>query len=254
MGHITAGLRRLVPGRRCGRMALAGLALASLAWAADDWEAARRGMVDDIQADVRATREYIGKGRLDEAILEVIGRVPRHAFVPEALRGEAYANRPLPIGYGQTISQPYIVALMTDLLEPGPDDVMLEVGTGSGYQAAVLAALVRRVYTIEIVPELGRSAAERLARLGCANVETRVGDGYYGWPEAGPFDGIVVTAVAGHIPPPLIRQLKPGGRMVVPLGQPFGVQQLVRVTKDAQGNLTTQQVLPVRFVPLTGDH
>jgi protein-L-isoaspartate(D-aspartate) O-methyltransferase len=254
MGHITAGLRRLVPGRRCGRMALAGLALASLAWAADDWEAARRGLVDDIQADVRATREYIGKGRLDEAILEVIGRVPRHAFVPEALRGEAYANRPLPIGYGQTISQPYIVALMTDLLEPGPDDVMLEVGTGSGYQAAVLAALVRRVYTIEIVPELGRSAAERLARLGCANVETRVGDGYYGWPEAGPFDGIVVTAVAGHIPPPLIRQLKPGGRMVVPLGQPFGVQQLVRVTKDAQGNLTTQQVLPVRFVPLTGDH
>jgi protein-L-isoaspartate(D-aspartate) O-methyltransferase len=235
-------------------MALAGLALASLAWAADDWEAARRGMVDDIQADVRATREYIGKGRLDEAILKVIGRVPRHAFVPEALRGEAYANRPLPIGYGQTISQPYIVALMTDLLEPGPDDVMLEVGTGSGYQAAVLAALVRRVYTIEIVPELGRSAAERLARLGCANVETRVGDGYYGWPEAGPFDGIVVTAVAGHIPPPLIRQLKPGGRMVVPLGQPFGVQQLVRVTKDAQGNLTTQQVLPVRFVPLTGDH
>lgn len=254
MAHITAGLRRLVPGRRCGRMALAGLALASLAWAADDWEAARRGMVDDIQADVRATREYIGKGHLDEAILEVIGRVPRHAFVPEALRGEAYANRPLPIGYGQTISQPYIVALMTDLLEPGPDDVMLEVGTGSGYQAAVLAALVRRVYTMEIVPELGRSAAERLARLGCANVETRVGDGYYGWPEAGPFDGIVVTAVAGHIPPPLIRQLKPGGRMVVPLGQPFGVQQLVRVTKDAQGNLTTQQVLPVRFVPLTGDH
>jgi protein-L-isoaspartate(D-aspartate) O-methyltransferase len=254
MDHTTMRLRRREPARVFRRAVLGVLVLAPLALATDTWEADRQRMVADIQADVRATREYIGKGRLNEAILEVIGRVPRHEFVPEEFRAAAYANRPLPIGYGQTISQPYIVALMTDLLEPGPEDRVLEVGTGSGYQAAVLSALVGRVYTMEIVPELGQSAAARLKRLDCANVETRVGDGYYGWPEAGPFDGIMVTAVAGHIPPPLIQQLKPGGRMVIPVGQPFGVQQLVRVTKDAQGGLATQQVLPVRFVPLTGDH
>jgi protein-L-isoaspartate(D-aspartate) O-methyltransferase len=230
------------------------LVLAPSAGAGDAWDSARRRLVEEIRGDVQATREYIGKGRLDETVLEAIGRVPRHLFVPAELQAAAYENRPLPIGYGQTISQPYIVALMTDLLEPEPGDVMLEVGTGSGYQAAVLAELVRRVYSVEIIPELAQSAAERLARLGFSNVATRTGDGYYGWPEAGPFDGIVVTAVSGHIPPPLIDQLKPGGRLVLPVGQPFGVQQLVRVVKEPNGELTTQQILPVRFVPLTGDH
>jgi protein-L-isoaspartate(D-aspartate) O-methyltransferase len=180
--------------------------------------------------------------------------VPRHEFVPERLRRQAYANRPLPIGYGQTISQPYIVALMTDLVEPGADDRVLEIGTGSGYQAAVLATLVGEVYTIEIIEPLGLAARARLERLGYDNVEVRLGDGYYGWPERAPFDAIVVTAAASHVPPPLIQQLKPGGRMVIPVGSRFLVQQLVLVTKDADGRVTTRQLLPVRFVPLTGEH
>jgi protein-L-isoaspartate(D-aspartate) O-methyltransferase len=180
--------------------------------------------------------------------------VPRHEFVPEDLRGEAYADGPLPIGYGQTISQPFIVALMTDLLRVGPDDTVLEVGTGSGYQAAVLAHLVRRVYTIEIVPDLAESATARLRRLGYGRVvTTRTGDGYYGWEEAAPFDAIVVTAASSHIPPSLIRQLKPGGRMVIPVGAPFALQHLVLIERNAtDGRVTTRQVLPVSFVPLTG--
>ena len=185
-------------------------------------------------------------------VIAAMGRVERHEFVPMALRAAAYEDRPLPIGYGQTISQPYIVALMTNLLEPTAGDRVLEIGTGSGYQAAVLAELGLEVYSIEIIPELGDEAAARLDRLGYDKVATRVGDGYYGWPERASFDGLVVTAAAGHVPPPLIEQLKPGGRMVIPVGEPFRVQQLVLITKAADGSLRSRQLLPVRFVPLTG--
>ena len=208
----------------------------------------------EIEFDVRATSEYIGKQALDKRVMEVMARVPRHEFVPRSQRPYAYQNRPLPIGYGQTISQPYIVALMTDLLKVDKDDVVLEVGTGSGYQAAILGELTKKAYTIEIIPELAKSATERLKRLGYTNVATRTGDGYYGWKEAGPFDGIMVTAAASQIPPPLVKQLKPGGRMVIPVGSPFLTQHLMLVEKDAKGQIKTRQILPVRFVPLTGKH
>ncbi len=191
-----------------------------------------------------------GQG-LDPRVLEVMGRIPRHDFVPASRHALAYADRPLPIGYGQTISQPFIVALMTDLLAPEPDHLVLEIGTGSGYQAAVLAPLVKRVCTMEIIEPLAIAATDRLKALGNGNVEVRSGDGYYGWPACGPFDGIVVTAAATHVPPPLVRQLKPGGRLVIPVGQAFAVQQLVMVRKDFDGQITTRQLLPVRFVPLT---
>ena len=180
-----------------------------------------------------------------------MGRLPRHAFVPENMQEQAYDDRPLPIGYSQTISQPFIVALMTDLLALEPDDVVLEVGTGSGYQAAVLAELVEEVHSIEIVPGLAESAAERLDGLGFDNVETHQGDGYYGIAAAAPFDAIVVTAAANSVPPPLIAQLKPGGRMVIPVGSSFAVQHLMIVEKDEAGQVRTRQTLPVRFVPLT---
>jgi protein-L-isoaspartate(D-aspartate) O-methyltransferase len=181
-----------------------------------------------------------------------MGRVPRHLFVPEEQRGAAYQDRPLPIGYGQTISQPFIVALMTDLINVGPGDAVLEIGTGSGYQAAVLSPLAAKVYSIEIIPELGERAAARLAELRFDNVEVRVGDGYYGWPALAPFDGIVVTAAASHIPPPLVEQLAKGGRMVVPVGGPFATQFLMLVEKRRDGSITTRQLLPVAFVPLRG--
>jgi protein-L-isoaspartate(D-aspartate) O-methyltransferase len=214
----------------------------------------RVALVREIEDDVRRTSLEIGKQALDPRVMEAMGRVPRHDFVPASYRAYAYENRPLPIGHGQTISQPYIVALMTDLLDPEPEDVVLEVGTGSGYQAAVLAELVRRVYTIEIIEPLGESAGRRLRELGFDKVTVRVADGYYGWPEHAPFDGIVVTAAASHIPPPLIRQLKPGGRMVIPVGGQFLTQQLMLVEKTEDGKIRTRQVLPVRFVPLTGGH
>jgi len=187
-------------------------------------------------------------------VLAALGRVPRHEFVPVAERDRAYRNQPLPIGYGQTISQPYIVAVMTELLDPRPGDRVLEVGTGSGYQAAVLAELVKEVYTIEIIEPLGLAARKRLKTLGYDNVTVRIGDGYYGWPEKGPFDGIVVTAAASHVPPPLLAQLKPGGRMVIPVGSHFLTQQLVLIEKKTDGTLQTRQLLPVMFVPLTGEH
>ncbi len=221
---------------------------------AQDWAALRQGMLAEIRDDVIATRAYIGKGKLRPEVMAAMARVPRHAFVPENVRAAAYANRPLPIGHGQTISQPYIVALMTDLLEPDPKDVILEVGTGSGYQAAVLAELAGDIHTIEIIPELADQARRRFNRLGYARIRTRQGDGYFGWPEAGPFDGIIVTAAADHVPPPLVRQLRKGGRMVIPVGHRFGVQQLLLITKGPEGKLQTRQVLPVRFVPLTGEH
>mgnify|MGYP005843259821 CR=1 FL=1 len=221
---------------------------------ADDFEAARGRMVAEIRADVEATSRRIGRRELDPRVLEAMGRVPRHEFVPKGLRGRAYENRPLPIGYGQTISQPYIVALMTDLLRVSPGDKVFELGAGSGYQAAVLAELGARVYTVEIVPALGEQARERLERLGYRDVAVRVGDGYYGWEEHAPFDAVVVTAAASHIPPPLVRQLKPGGRMVIPVGSPFQTQQLTWLEKSEAGAVTTRQLLPVLFVPVTGGH
>jgi len=221
---------------------------------ADQYEEARHKMVKVIEADVRETSLYINKKSLDPRVMEVMDKVERHKFVPPSEQTWAYANRPLPIGHGQTISQPYIVALMTDLISVDPGDRVLEIGTGSGYQAAVLAEMGTEVFTIEIIDPLARQASRRLADLGYSQVKTREGDGYYGWEDEAPFDAIVVTAAADHVPPPLVRQLKPGGVMVIPVGSRFMVQQLVLVTKDSAGSITTRQILPVRFVPLTGDH
>ena len=214
----------------------------------------RNEMLRDIATETKYTRDYLDKDALAPAVMAAMGRVPRHEFVPEDLRDHAYDNRPLPIGLGQTISQPYIVALMTDLLECGPTAKVLEVGTGSGYQAAVLGELVAEVYTIEIVPELGESARRTLERLGYKNVAVRVGDGYLGWPEQAPFDGIIVTAAPTEIPPPLIEQLKPGGRLVIPVGEAWTGQSLMVLEKRPDGTLSRKNVLPVAFVPLTGPH
>ena len=200
------------------------------------------------------TAESTGVETIEPAVMDAIGRVLRHEFVPGEIESSAYANRPLPIGHGQTISQPYIVALMTHLLEVGAGARVLEIGTGSGYQAAVLAEMGTTVHTIEIVEPLARQAERRLARLGYDGVETRLGDGYYGWPEAAPFDAIIVTAAAGHVPPPLVEQLAPGGVLVIPVGEPFAVQLLLLVRRQENGEVSVRQILPVRFVPLTGGH
>lgn len=221
---------------------------------ADSQREAREKLIAEIEADVRATSREIGRARLDPSVLKAIGKVPRHEFVPERYRDRAYLNRPLPIGHGQTISQPYIVAIMTELLNVGADDVVLEVGTGSGYQAAVLAEIVDHVHSIEIVEPLAITAEKRLARLGYDNVSVTHGDGYYGLPDKAPFDAIIVTAAAGRVPPPLLRQLAVGGRMLVPVGDPFSVQHLMLIEKDSKGRISTRQILPVRFVPLTGEH
>ena len=221
----------------------------------DDNRAQQRdAMVEEIENNVVATRAYLDKEALDPRVMAAMRQVERHQFVPERQRPYAYLNRPLPIGHGQTISQPYIVALMTDLLETQPGDRVFELGTGSGYQAAVLAEMAVDVYTVEIVEPLGEQARKRFESLGYDAVRTRIGDGYYGWPEHDPFDGIIVTAAASHVPPPLLGQLRPGGRMVIPVGSPFLTQQLVVVTKHEDGSVTTRQILPVRFVPLTGSH
>lgn len=239
-----------------GRAVVTGVLgiICMFAWGMDDYRQQRERLVEEIARDVADTRGYTGKDMLDERVMRVMGSLGRHRFVPPDLQPQAYANRPLPIGYGQTISQPYIVALMTDMLEPEAGDVVLEIGTGSGYQAAVLSRLVERVYTIEIIPELAESATQRLARLGFSNVEVRNGDGYHGWEEHAPFDAIIVTAASSHIPPPLVRQLKPGGVLMVPVGPAFQVQQLTLVKKDLEGGISTRQVLPVSFVPFTGKH
>ncbi|NLX17898.1 MAG: protein-L-isoaspartate(D-aspartate) O-methyltransferase [Desulfobulbus sp.] len=213
---------------------------------------ARQQMVREIEQDVVSTSRYIGRGRLNEEIMRVMGEVPRHEFVPDKEQDVAYVNAPLPIGYGQTISQPYIVALMTDLLAVSRDAKVLEVGAGSGYQAAVLSHLVKEVHSIEIIPELARACRNRLARLGYANITVHEGDGYYGLEKEAPFDAIIVTAAASTIPPPLIAQLKEGGRLVIPVGTPFAVQHLMLVEKDSTGKVSMRQVLPVQFVPLTG--
>jgi protein-L-isoaspartate(D-aspartate) O-methyltransferase len=218
----------------------------------EDLEAgARRDMVEEVARGFQATRARGLPSKLSTAVADAMRAVPRHEFVPSSERDYAYENRPLPIGYGQTISQPQVVALMTELAGIAKGARVLEIGTGSGYQAAVAAQMGARVYTIEIVPELGAAAAARLKRLGYGDVEVRVGDGYFGWPEAAPFDAILVTAAASHVPPPLLEQLAQGGRMVIPVGPPFLVQQLVLVTKDKDGAVRTRQLLPVSFVPLT---
>jgi len=213
----------------------------------------RAAMIADIEADILYTYRETGRQAFDPRVMKTMASIERHQFVPDDLESSAYENRPLPIGYGQTISQPYIVALMTDLLELDGNDVVLEIGTGSGYQAAILSNLVKEVYTIEIIAPLAELAKTRLSRLGFNNVTTRLADGYYGWEEQAPFDAIVVTAAAGQVPPPLIDQLRPGGRMVIPVGSRFFVQQLLLVQKAMDGKVKTRQILPVRFVPLTGN-
>jgi len=230
---------------------LAFLTLAPGLCAADTYDKARQEMIAQIESDMLDTSAMVGRSRLSGKVLQAMKNTPRHLFVAEDYQDRAYENRPLPIGYGQTISQPYIVALMTELIDPDPGQKTLEIGTGSGYQAAILSSLVAEVYTIEIVPELYQEATRRLADLKYTNVKTRQGDGYFGWQEQAPFDAIVVTAASDHIPPSLVRQLKPGGRMIIPIGPPFLPQTLMLVTKDQRGRMITRQILPVRFVPFT---
>jgi protein-L-isoaspartate(D-aspartate) O-methyltransferase len=210
-------------------------------------------MLEAVRASVSDSSDYTGISQLSDRVMAALGSVPREEFVPTAYRHLAYDNTPLPIAAGQTISQPLIVALMTELLDPQPGDIVLEVGTGSGYQAAVLSSLVRQVYSIEIVEELARSADAVLHELGYDNVVIRAGDGYAGWPEYAPFDGIIVTAAAEELPPPLLQQLKPGGKLVIPVGETHGYQELLLIEVDNKGAINKQSVLPVRFVPLTGE-
>ncbi len=218
------------------------------------FDSARHDMVQEVVADTADTAAYTGISALSPQVVAAMEKVERHRFLPFGMSSLAYLNRPLPIGHGQTISQPFIVALMSELMKVKPGDKVLEIGTGSGYQAAILAELTGSVYSIEIIEALGTEAGERLQELGYRNVHTKVGDGYYGWPEAAPFDAIMVTAAASHVPPPLIKQLKPGGRMVIPLGTQFMTQSLMLVEKQADGSVTSRQILPVSFVPLTGGH
>ena len=221
--------------------------------AQDPYVAQRKAMVDTIAALTRETRFETGRAVLSERVMAVMNKVPRHRFVLPGEERYAYDNRPLPIGHGQTISQPFIVALMTDLLDLKAGDKVLEIGTGCGYQAAVLGELAREVYTIEIVAPLAKEAASRLAALGYRNVTARSGDGYLGWPEQAPFDAIMVTAGALDVPPALVQQLKPGGKLVIPVGPQWSGQELLVIDKDASGKTATRKVLAVRFVPLTRD-
>jgi protein-L-isoaspartate(D-aspartate) O-methyltransferase len=211
----------------------------------------RAAMVETIKAYALSRAGVVGQQGLSERVLEAMGQTKRHLFIPERSCSIAYADRPVPIGLGQTISQPFIVALMTQLAEVAPDHVVLEIGTGSGYQAAILAQLARKVCTIEIVPQLAETATKTLKDLAYDNVSVRLGDGYVGWPECGPFDAIVVTAALGQVPPPLIEQLKVGGRLVMPVGADSGTQHLTVVEKIAPDKTTTRAVAPVRFVPFT---
>jgi protein-L-isoaspartate(D-aspartate) O-methyltransferase len=230
-------------------VALVFTAIAASALAQGERAAERERMVVTIEAHARSAGSGVGLAGLDARVLAAMRKVPRHEFVPGEVSHLAYADRPLPIGRNQTISQPFIVALMSHLLQVKPGDRVLEIGTGSGYQAAVLSLLAREVYSIEIVPELGESAAATLARLGHANVATRIGDGYQGWAEHAPYDGIMVTAAPDHVPPALVAQLKPGARLVIPVGGLF--QDLMVIEKAADGTTTTRRIIPVRFVPLT---
>jgi protein-L-isoaspartate(D-aspartate) O-methyltransferase len=217
--------------------------------AEDLFEKLRQQMITEIVTEAALTVGHTGRASFSERVMRVIGSMPRHEFVPVELQPYAYLNRPLPIGYEKTVSQPFIVALMTDLLAPEPGDVVLEVGAGAGYQAAILAELARRVYTVDIIEELAQGAERRLKRLGYENVEVGVVNGYYGWPEHAPYDRIMVTAASDLIPPPLLAQLKPGGRMVIPTGIP-DKQTLTLVEKSASGSLSAREILPVRFSEL----
>ena len=210
-------------------------------------------MLDDIESEVRYTRKMIGRDRLDDRVMKAMASVPRNEFVPKSFLDAAFDNGPLPIGHGQTISQPYIVALMTDLLELDEDDTVLEIGTGSGYQTAILSQLCKKVYTVEYIAALADIARERLQRLGYDNIESRAGNGYDGWPEHAPYDGIIVTAAASHIPKPLIEQLKPGGKLVIPVGRPHLYQELTLVEKNEDGEISIREILGVAFVPLQGE-
>ena len=221
------------------------------AQAQDPYARERAALLQEIAAMARDTGAETGRAVFSARVMAAMAKVQRHRFVPAPYGALAYANRPLPIGHGQTISQPYIVALMTGLLDAKPGDAVLEIGTGSGYQAAVLAELVNRVYSIEIIEPVGRNAAALLQHLGYKNIETRIGDGYNGWPERAPFDAIIVTAAAPRVPPALVAQLKPGGRMIIPVGGEAEVQFLHVMVKRADGSISTQRSLPVRFVPLT---
>jgi protein-L-isoaspartate(D-aspartate) O-methyltransferase len=221
--------------------------------AQDRHAAERKEMLEEIARLALETQRETGRPQLSARVMDAMARVPRHRLVPQGEQGNAYRNRPLAIGHGQTISQPYIVALMTDLLEVTPGDKILEVGTGSGYQAAVLAELGADVYTIEIVEPLAREAAARLAELGYGKIVTRVGDGYRGWPEQAPFDSIIVTAAARQVPPALVEQLRTGGKLVIPVGDSLGAQTLYLIEKQADGRTRRREILAVRFVPLTGE-
>ncbi len=206
-----------------------------------------------VRAEAMVAEQIEARGIKNEKVLEAMRSVPRHKFVPQDLIPHAYQDSPLPIGLGQTISQPYIVALMTELLDPESSDIALEVGTGSAYQAAVLSEIVDEVYTIEIFEELGTSARERLKDLGYDNAKVKIADGYYGWPEHAPFDVIIVTCAAAHVPPPLVEQLKEDGKMCIPVGSVFWAQNLMLVEKK-NGKIISKNILPVRFVPMLGEH
>jgi len=207
-------------------------------------------MLADIRAEVAYTARMIGKDALDPRVMEAMAKVPRDEFVPDEMKSAAFDNGPLPIGHGQTISQPYIVALMSDLLALQPDHRVLEIGTGSGYQTAVLSLLCNSVYSMDLIPALTQSASKRLTRLGYHNVHTRSGNGYAGWPEHAPYDGVIVTAAASHIPEALVEQLRPGGRLVIPVGLPYMAQELMLIEKDAAGRTEVREILGVAFVPL----
>jgi protein-L-isoaspartate(D-aspartate) O-methyltransferase len=209
----------------------------------------RQALIEEIAREAEETAGYTGRAAFDPRVMAAMAKVPRHEFVPPEEEPSAYVNTALPIGHGQTISQPYIVALMTDLLNPQPTHVVLEIGAGSGYQAAVLAELVRHVYSIEVIPELAAEASERLARLGYRNVSIRVGDGHAGWAEQAPFDGIIVTAAAPQVPQALLTQLRNGGRMAIPIGRRYS-QDLILIEKSATGETSERNLLPVAFVPL----
>jgi protein-L-isoaspartate(D-aspartate) O-methyltransferase len=232
-------------------MFVAGLTM-STACSQEDFESRRQALIETVREESVLAGEY-GAPLISDATLEVLAKIPRHEFVPDAQKHAAYWNQPLPIGGGQTISQPYIVALMTDIAEVNKDEIVLEIGTGSGYQAAVLSEIAAHVYTIEIIEWLGQRAEEDLERLGYDNVSVRLGDGYAGWPEHAPFDAIVVTAAPEEVPQPLIDQLAVGGRMVIPVGGQYEVQTLNLLIKDEEGMVTIKDVIPVRFVPLTRD-
>jgi protein-L-isoaspartate(D-aspartate) O-methyltransferase len=219
--------------------------------AQDRFARPRQKMLVQIAATARATAAETGRSAFKKEVMEAMAKVPRHRFVPSHLQGLAYDDRPLPIGLGQTISQPYIVALMTDLLNAKATAKILEIGTGSGYQSAVLAQLVQSVYTVEIVSELGQRAEATLRELGYANIRTRIGDGYRGWPEQAPFDGILVTAAAPEVPAALVQQLAPGGRLIIPVGGEADIQELLSIEMRPDGSASTQRTIPVRFVPLT---